>query len=56
MATTTFISVAEYLSSDLYEPAADYVDGAVEERPMGEFDHTTWQLAITRWFLKHEVE
>ena len=56
MATTTFISVAEYLSSDLYEPAADYVDGEIEERPMGEFDHSTWQQAIERWFLQHMVE
>ncbi len=56
MAATTFISVAEYLSSDLYEPAADYVDGEIEERPVGEFDHATWQLAITRWFLRFEVE
>ena len=56
MATTAFLSVAEYLSSDLYEPAADYVDGEIEERPMGEFDHATWQQAIERWFLQHDAE
>lgn len=55
MATSGFISVAEYLSSDLYEPAADYVDGEIEERSMGEFDHSTWQQAIERWFLQHDA-
>ncbi len=54
MATSTFLFVAEYLSSDLYEPAADYVDGEIEERPAGRFDHSTWQQAITRWFLQHD--
>ncbi len=55
MATSAFLSVAEYLSSDLYEPAADYVDGEIEERPAGGFDHSTWQQAITRWFLQHDA-
>ena len=44
-----FVSVAHYLSSD-FEPDAEYVDGVVEERPMGQFDHASWQKAILLWF------
>jgi Uma2 family endonuclease len=45
-----------YLSASHYEPDAEYVDGQIEERPMGEFDHAAWQLAILKWFLRHEEE
>ena len=31
-----------YLKSD-FEPDAEYVDGEIEERPMGEYDHAAWQ-------------
>ena len=55
MATTTHVPVEVYLRSS-YEPDAEYVDGKIEERPMGEFDHASWQLAILRWFLQHEKE
>ena len=49
MATITHIPISEYLRTG-YEPDADYVDGVVEERPVGEFDHARWQNAIQRWF------
>ena len=55
MATTTHVPVEVYLCSS-YEPDAEYVDGRVEERPMGEFDHSSWQQAIQRWFLQHQME
>jgi Uma2 family endonuclease len=55
MATTTHVPVEVYLRSS-YEPDAEYVDGQIEERPMGEFDHASWQQAIQRWFLQHENE
>jgi Uma2 family endonuclease len=48
-ATTTFISVEEYLRSS-FEPDAEYVDGQIEERPMGENDHSAWQKALCVWF------
>src|SRR5580700_5066591 len=53
MATTTHVPVEVYLRSS-YEPDAEYVDGAIEERPVGENDHSAWQLAILKWFLQHE--
>lgn len=55
MATTTHVPVEVYLRSS-YEPDAEYVDGAIEERSMGENDHSAWQLAILKWFLQHEKD
>ncbi len=54
MATTTRVPLEVFLQNDEYEPAADYVDGEVEERPAGERDHSSWQMAISMWFAKHE--
>jgi Uma2 family endonuclease len=45
MATSHLISIEEYLSSD-YEPDVDYVDGRIEERNMGETDHSKLQGRI----------
>ncbi len=55
MATTALIPVEQYLRSD-YEPDAEYVDGEIEQRPMGEYDHSTWQYAIQQWFATHARE
>ena len=49
MATPALIPVEHYLRSD-YEPDAEYVDGEIEQRPIGEYDHSTWQQAIEQWF------
>ncbi len=49
MAATTFVSVEEYLRTS-YEPDAEYVDGVIEERPMGEDQHSAWQVALTIYF------
>lgn len=46
------VSVEAYLGGE-YEPDAEYVDGEVEERPMGEYDHSR-QRAILAWFMRHE--
>jgi Uma2 family endonuclease len=51
----TFIPVELYLHSS-YEPDAEYVDGEIEERPMGEYDHASWQEAIVLWFRQHAQE
>jgi Uma2 family endonuclease len=42
------VSVEEYLSSS-YEPDCDYVDGVLEERNLGEFDHANLQTAISAY-------
>jgi Uma2 family endonuclease len=55
MATTTQISLETYLTTS-YEPDCDYVDGVLEERNVGEFDHNMVQRAILFWFYLHERE
>lgn len=50
-----FVPVEVYLRSS-YEPDAEYVDGVIEERPMGENDHSSWQLALQHWFRLHAKE
>jgi Uma2 family endonuclease len=55
MTTTTQIPIDVYLRSS-YEPDAEYVDGGIEERPMGENDHSAWQDAICFWFRQHARE
>lgn len=46
------ISLEEYLATD-YEPDCDFVDGALEERNLGEWDHSRLQLKIGAYFLAH---
>jgi Uma2 family endonuclease len=48
-AQSAHVPLEVYLSTS-YEPDAEYVDGVVEERPMGEDDHSTWQHALELWF------
>jgi Uma2 family endonuclease len=55
MATSTQVPIEVYLRSS-YEPDAEYVDGAIEERPMGQYDHAAWQEAIILWFRQHALE
>ncbi len=45
-ATLPFVSVSEYLRCSDFEPDAEYVDGTIEERPMGELDHSSLQTAF----------
>jgi Uma2 family endonuclease len=54
-AQVTHIPLDVYLNTS-YEPDAEYVDGVVEERPMGEYDHSSWQHAIELWFAQHARE
>ncbi len=49
---TTFVPLEVYLQTE-YEPAAEYVDGVIEERPVGEDQHSAWQIAIGYWFRQH---
>jgi len=52
MAAGTQISVEEYLHT-AYHPDCDYVDGVVEERNLGERDHSWIQLRLGAFFLNH---
>jgi hypothetical protein len=42
MATDSLISIREYLSTS-YRPDCDYVNGIIEERNLGEYDHARLQ-------------
>jgi Uma2 family endonuclease len=48
-AITGIVTVEEYLRSS-FEPDAEYVDGQIEERAVGENDHSAWEKAIVFWF------
>ena len=52
---TTAVSIEEYLST-AYEPDLDYVDGELEERNVGEYQHNIVQWAILNWFRRHDKE
>src|SRR5947209_7714252 len=49
MATGAQISVEEYLKT-AYRPDRDYVDGVVEERNLGEWDHSSVQTQFVIFF------
>ena len=55
MATANQVPLELYLHSE-YEPDADFVDGEIEERCVGEDSHSAWQLAIAHWFRMHAAE
>ncbi len=54
MATTpTLLTIDEYLRTS-YHPDADYVDGEIEERNLGEYEHAKVQHFIDVLFGNHE--
>ena len=55
MASTTLVSVAEYLSTS-YSPDREYIDGVVLERNLGERDHSGLQTALSSWLYSRRKE
>ena len=54
MATApTLLSIDEYLRTS-YRPDADYVDGEIEERNLGEYEHARLQFILAAIFARHE--
>jgi Uma2 family endonuclease len=47
-----FVSVREYLTTS-YRPDCDYVDGRIEERNVGEFDHALMQTLLALKFMSN---
>ncbi len=43
------INLEEYLHT-AYHPDRDFVDGVLEERHVGEYDHSNLQAALASWF------
>lgn len=54
-AVPQLISMDEYLRSS-YEPDLEFVDGVLEEKNMGEREHSFLQMAIGSWFFTHRTE
>jgi Uma2 family endonuclease len=52
---TADVPLEIYLASS-YEPDAEYVNGVIERRPMGGYDHSSWQHAVELWFAQHAQE
>ncbi|HUB53014.1 MAG TPA: Uma2 family endonuclease [Terracidiphilus sp.] len=55
MATAIRIPIEQYLATS-YEPDAEYVNGEIEERNVGEYDHNLVQWAILDWLRRHDKE
>jgi Uma2 family endonuclease len=55
MSSATLVSVQEYLSTS-YRPDRDFVDGELQERNLGELEHSTTQSAILVWFWTRKDE
>jgi Uma2 family endonuclease len=48
MPAGTLISVEEYLATS-YRPDCDYIDGRIEERNLGERDHSNLQMVLSAY-------
>jgi hypothetical protein len=55
MPSRTLISVEEYLRTS-YRPDCDYVDGEVQERNLGEWDHANLQTAVGFYLRSRQKE
>ncbi len=49
------MTVDQYLST-MFHPDCDFVDGRIEERNVGEYEHSSVQKMILRIFLNQEAE
>lgn len=54
-AVVPFVTIDEYLHMS-FEHDADYVDGRIEERPVGELDHADLQSILVTLFRNHRKE
>jgi Uma2 family endonuclease len=50
-----FVTIEEYLHTS-YRPDCDYVDGRIEERNLGEYDHGLLQIILGHLFIQHRED
>ncbi len=55
MATATQLSIDEYLDTS-YRPDCDYIDGHLEKRNVGKFDHSNLQAVLVAFLFNHQRE
>jgi Uma2 family endonuclease len=53
--TAAQLSLEEYLHTS-YRPDCDFVDGQIEERNVGEREHSILQIALGAWFFNRRSE
>ena len=53
MATSLQISIETYLASS-YEPDREYIDGELQERNVGKWQHARVQALLAAWFVQNE--
>ena len=51
----TFLTLEEYLRTP-YRPDCEYVDGYLEEKTLGEREHSVLQIALGAWFFNRRAE
>ena|SRR5579859_1977564 len=49
------VPLEDYLSA-CYKPDRDFVNGELQERNLGEREHSEMQLAVLLWFAQHSAE
>ena len=52
---SALVSLEEYFHT-AYHPDCDFVDGVLEERNLGEYEHSNLQAALTAWFFNRGRE
>ncbi len=55
MATQTRLSLDEYLQTS-YHPDCEYIDGELQERNVGKWEHGRLQALLATWFYHYEKE
>jgi Uma2 family endonuclease len=55
MKSAALVSVDEYLHTS-YNPDCEYVDGEIQERNLGEIDHSRLQVAVVAYFYARRAE
>jgi len=53
--TAALVSIDEYLRTS-YDPDCDYVDGRVEERDLGEYDHSVFQAEVAAYLIARKKQ
>jgi Uma2 family endonuclease len=54
MATAIQLPLAEYLQTT-YRPDREFIDGELQERNLGQWDHARLQWLLAGWFMNHEA-
>jgi Uma2 family endonuclease len=55
MSTTALVSVQDYIATS-YRPDRDFIDGELQERNLGELEHSLLQGTIFAWFWMNRKE